>query len=956
MATTQNLYTGNGSTTSYSFTFEYIEPADIKVSLDGVDTTAYTLPNATTVQFTTAPANGVAIRIYRFSNRETLQATFYPGSSIRAEDLNDNFQQHLFIEQENFSEIPLAIDRAVIRFDQLDPADVITEAEQDAGPVLNDDSLFTSAASAERFDTKVGPEPASPHETGRTWFANDADGTLKVWNGSEFKRVGRDGAYKEVITETQQDTGTATSDDSTFTSAAAAKRSDVIYQATGVDPIAPTAPGTWQTGKLLYDASVGNEVLKIWNGTSWTNVAAGLPNLPATNSVIRYVDAANGTDATGVTGFFPNQPLQSIGRALDLVNAENADGTVIVVAAGVYQETLPLQIERANISIVGQALRSVFVQPTQATETNTMFECNTGTLLANMTFVGLKANGTRGGASYDSDSTYGLPENQGWACAFYNNAVIKKSPYIQNCTNFSDSSIDNSIKYDQTNLQSGALGGDTTSAMSGGGILCDGSVPASNSPLRSFVVDSFTQVCLDGPGILCTNGGYGQLVSFFGTFCHYHAKALNGGQLNLSNCTSDFGRYGLIADGRSSTAQITGSTVGSAAAGTNSVVVDGLTAQGGFFSNQPGSTMIMEVDGNDYQILDATQVSGNQCQINIYRATNTDPATNLGLVSTIGNNKSVAFKLRSYISTGGHTFEYVGAGTDYSAHPDYGGQAIEANQVVELGGTGSADDALYNCGKVWQSSTDENGLFKVGSKFKVDQRRGTITLDGFTVATELVTDISPQLGGDLDLNSSDIIGSGNINISGTVTATSFTGDGSSLTGVDVVDDTTPQLGGDLDVNGQKLVSVSNGNIVLEPNGTGNVTLTATSSLTLPVGTAAQRPGTAAKGMIRFNDDNDKFEGYDGANWGSLINGDIGTSPDQIPVNGFLGQMAFVDQIATVRPYYPYTTGGVNYYPAPANAGDIQFRYISDTQIKLVMRGTADDTKLYQCDLNFTQIP
>ena len=38
----------------------------------------------------------------------------------------------------------------------------------------------------------------------------------------------------------------------------------------------------------------------------------------------------------------------------------------------------------------------------------------------------------------------------------------------------------------------------------------------------------------------------------------------------------------------------------------------------------------------------------------------------------------------------------------------------------------------------------------------------------------------------------------------------------------VVEDTTPQLGGDCDVNGQKLVTTSNGDLVIEPNGTGNV--------------------------------------------------------------------------------------------------------------------------------------
>jgi hypothetical protein len=39
-------------------------------------------------------------------------------------------------------------------------------------------------------------------------------------------------------------------------------------------------------------------------------------------------------------------------------------------------------------------------------------------------------------------------------------------------------------------------------------------------------------------------------------------------------------------------------------------------------------------------------------------------------------------------------------------------------------------------------------------------------------------------------------------------------------------DTTPQLGGDLDMNGQKIVTTSNANIVLQPNGTGDVHLTA----------------------------------------------------------------------------------------------------------------------------------
>ena len=108
MATTQNTYTGNGSTTNYSFTFEYLKQSDVKVTLDTVATTAFTFANATTIAFTTAPANGVAIRIFRDTAIDLLSATFFPGSAIKAEDLNQNFTQSLYVTQEADSEVAAA--------------------------------------------------------------------------------------------------------------------------------------------------------------------------------------------------------------------------------------------------------------------------------------------------------------------------------------------------------------------------------------------------------------------------------------------------------------------------------------------------------------------------------------------------------------------------------------------------------------------------------------------------------------------------------------------------------------------------------------------------------------------------------------------------------------------------------------------------------------------------------
>ena len=100
MATTQNTYTGDGSTTDYTLVFPYLAVADVRVSLDDVGTTAFTLTNATTLRFNTAPGNGVAIRIYRVTDDANNKIVFSAGSTIKADDLNDAVNRNLYIAQE----------------------------------------------------------------------------------------------------------------------------------------------------------------------------------------------------------------------------------------------------------------------------------------------------------------------------------------------------------------------------------------------------------------------------------------------------------------------------------------------------------------------------------------------------------------------------------------------------------------------------------------------------------------------------------------------------------------------------------------------------------------------------------------------------------------------------------------------------------------------------------------
>ena len=112
-------YKGNGSQVLFTFPFTYIDETDVKVSLwdetnrRWVNTTDWTFANATTVQFNTAPPapdsediTQFNIRIGRCTAIDPLAATFYPGSAIRAQDLNDNFEQLQLAIQEGRCQVP----------------------------------------------------------------------------------------------------------------------------------------------------------------------------------------------------------------------------------------------------------------------------------------------------------------------------------------------------------------------------------------------------------------------------------------------------------------------------------------------------------------------------------------------------------------------------------------------------------------------------------------------------------------------------------------------------------------------------------------------------------------------------------------------------------------------------------------------------------------------------------
>ena len=111
--------------------------------------------------------------------------------------------------------------------------------------------------------------------------------------------------------------------------------------------------------------------------------------------------------------------------------------------------------------------------------------------------------------------------------------------------------------------------------------------------------------------------------------------------------------------------------------------------------------------GTYYTVKNATPLVGNTSTVTLLET----------VFTPILANTTASFHQGSYISSSGHTFEYVGAGdTIATALPYLGGIPIQENEITELRG-----------GKVFFTSTDQRGDFRIGTGLVINRVDGTIT-------------------------------------------------------------------------------------------------------------------------------------------------------------------------------------------------------------------------------------
>jgi len=341
MAVTENTYTQSGSTTNYSFTFPYLKQSDVKVTVAGAASTAWTFHNATTVKFNTAPANGAAIRIYRETADTNLSATFYAGSAIKSQDLNDNFTQNLYVTQEVRDDSALALTNSREHDGDGTYTTAIaksTSAVATAGTASTNASAAVSTANTASSNATTAVNTANSATTTANTASTNATAALNNSRESDGS-----GGYNSAISIANTAKTTANSASSTATTAST-NASAAVTTANTASTNATTAVSTANTASTNATNAVSTANTASTNATNAVSTA----NTASTNATAAL---NNSRESNGSGGY---------NSAISIANTASTNATNAVSTANTASTNASNAVTTANTSAATVANSAIF--------------------------------------------------------------------------------------------------------------------------------------------------------------------------------------------------------------------------------------------------------------------------------------------------------------------------------------------------------------------------------------------------------------------------------------------------------------------------------------------------------------------------------------------------------------------------------------------------------------------
>ena len=313
MAYSYVRYSGNGSTTNYTFSFPVISTDHIKVRVNGTLVTNWSFLSSSTIQFAAAPANAAVIEIRRETPKESSIVNFTDGSVLLERDLDLLATWQLYVAQETEDDLEdtIRVDsqgrfdaqnkRIINVADPINAQDAVTKNWAETGmssQLAQATSQATAAAGSataaagSATSAATSASTATTQATSATASATSATGSATAAAGSATAAANSATAANTSATNANSSAvaaassaTTATTQASNASASASAAASSAAAAATALDnfddrylgqkasdPSVDNDGNALITGALYYNSTDGK--MRVYTGTGWIDASS----------------------------------------------------------------------------------------------------------------------------------------------------------------------------------------------------------------------------------------------------------------------------------------------------------------------------------------------------------------------------------------------------------------------------------------------------------------------------------------------------------------------------------------------------------------------------------------------------------------------------------------------------------------------------------------------------------